>query len=425
VLKFMQRPKANGKEVLDVEASARAIFLKMTPRKWRIVRAFEFGLRMFCRLFGSPNRLIEQGTSPESILIVEYWNLGDLAILVPFLRNLRQTFPTARIALLVNAGLATFLDGQGLVDEFIPVRVPWAQHFIRWKKYNPFSGLWTSFVRTMFATRKKRFEWAFSGRMDIRDNLMLWLCGAPRRIGYGFAGGGFLLTDCVLPDVSRPHRTDVWLNLLKGLGYSIDQSRVKFRLSNEETNFADTYLRERGIAEGTLLVGVHPGARIPIRRWGDDRVEEVAASVLEDRGTHVVWFSDPSDPSQPRLSDRCHAASLEFRKFLAVLSRCHLLICNDSGPMHLANLLGVPVLAVFGSTNPVWFGPRADDDRIVIRSEFWCRPCFDYCIYDQPYCLRTISPETVIRSAKPAVASIRESMWRSAERSTGVGQGVP
>ncbi len=422
MLKLMQRYKVNGNGVFDVEASARAIFLKMTPRKWRVVRMFEGLLRVVLPLLPRPRRPSENGEQPHSILVVEYWNLGDLAILVLFLRNLRRAFPNSRISLLVNAGLATFLDGQGLVDEFIPVRVPWAQHFTRWKKYNPFSGLWSSFVRTMFATRKKRFECAFSGRMDIRDNLLLWLSGAPRRIGYGFAGGGFLLTDSVPPDLSRPHRADVWLNLLKGLGYSTDQSVGKFRLSDDEVNFAEAYLREQGIAAGALLVGVHPGARIAIRRWGDDRFGEVVGSVLKDPDTHVVWFSDPSDSSRPTSLRRCHAASFEFRKFLAVLSRCKILICNDSGPMHLANLLGVPVLAVFGSTNPVWYGPRADNDRIVIQSEFWCRPCFDYCIYDQPYCLRTIAPETVIRSAEAAIASIRESLWHPEERSSRVGQ---
>jgi len=57
--------------------------------------------------------------------------------------------------------------------------------------------------------------------------------------------------------------------------------------------------------------------------------------------------------------------------------------------------LNVPVVAVFGPTQPEWFGPRGPEDRVVIRPEFWCRPCFDYCIFDQPYCLRTISVEEV------------------------------
>ena len=151
---------------------------------------------------------------------------------------------------------------------------------------------------------------------------------------------------------------------------------------------------------------IHSGARIAIRKWGDDRFAKVALEVLKRRDVHVLWFSDPENPSEVPSAERCHVFSLNFRSFLSVLSRCHLLVCNDSGPMHLANLLAVPVVAVFGSTNPVWFGPRRAEDRIVIRPEFWCRPCFDYCIFEEPYCLRTITPEITMASVREALEVI-------------------
>src|SRR5260370_21882724 len=156
-----------------IEAAARATFLRMTPLKWQLVRVSESIVRSFVPLLPPPLILEKSGALPSTILVVEYWNLGDLAILVPFLKNLRRSYPEARISLLVNAGLAAFLEGQGLVDEFIPVRVPWAQHFSRWKKYNPFSGHWISFVRTLLGVRKKQFDWAISGRRVGRDNFRL------------------------------------------------------------------------------------------------------------------------------------------------------------------------------------------------------------------------------------------------------------
>src|SRR5882757_4754490 len=168
--------------------------------------------------------------SPVGILVVEYWNLGDLSILVPFLRNLRGSFPSARISLLVNPALASFLEGQRLVDEFIPVRVPWARHFNRLKKYNPFSLDWISLARSMLALRKRRFDWAFSGRMDVRDNFILWLSGARRRIGYGIGGGSQFLTDPAKPDVSRPHRAHIWRHLLEGLRRSPNPEPRGFQL---------------------------------------------------------------------------------------------------------------------------------------------------------------------------------------------------
>ena len=402
----------SGLEGARQSEAARASFLKMTPRKWRLVRGAERGIRLVLPLLRQPKKRGDAGEPPSSILVVEYWNLGDLAILVPFLRNLRQGFPNAKISLLVNESLKSFLEGQGLVDEFIPVRVPWAQHFSRWKKYNPFSRDWISFARTLQAVRKRQFDWAISGRMDVRDNFLLWLSGAARRIGYGLGGGGFLLTDRVTPDLSRPHRADIWLHILGALGKPANRDLGRFQLTADELASARLFLQEKGVPSDAFLIGVHPGARIAVRRWGDERFAEVARHILGESNAHILWFSDPGNPSAvPRL-EQCHPVSLEFRSFLAVLSQCQLLVCNDSGPMHLANLLSVPVVAVFGSTNPVWFGPRGAQDRVVIRPEFWCRPCFDYCIFDEPHCLRTITPSQVIASVREAIPELRaEPSW--------------
>jgi len=373
------------------EAAARASLLFMTPRKWRLVRTIEALVRHLKPLIPPPLPLESPTKPPASILVVEFWNLGDLAILMPFLRNLRQTFPQARISLLVSPDLVHFLDGQGLVDEFISVRVPWARHFNRWRKYNPFSLDWISLARTILALRKRQFDWAFSGRMDVRDNLLLLLSGARRRIGYGLGGGGSFLTDRVMPDLSRQHRADVWLHLLQAVNTSRVHEVGGYRLIDTELTRAQSYLASLGIPPNTLLMGVHPGARIHTRRWGDERFAEVTRRVLRETDMHVLWFSEPGTSCQAPQLERCHTVSLGFRSFLAVLSYCRLLLCNDSGPMHLANLLGVPVVAVFGPQRPEWFGPRGPQDRVVIRPEFPCRPCSDYCIFDQPYCLRTIS----------------------------------
>jgi ADP-heptose:LPS heptosyltransferase len=386
---------ANSTDVAGAEAAARASFLRMSPRKWRLVRACESIIGPLLQILPALRSTNGWNAQPASILVIEYWNLGDLAIAVPFLRNLRRNFPRARISLLIQTGLESFLDGQGIVDEFIPVRVPWAQHFNRWRKYNPFSRHWISLARKLLAVRARQFDWAFSGRMDVRDNLILWLSGARRRIGYGVGGGGRLLTDRVKPDLCRPHRADIWLHLLEAVGVLPDWQFDSFRLTDADATLAQSFLLSRGIPSDAFLIGVHPGARIATRRWGGERFAEIVGRILRENGTHVLWFSEPGRPCEAPSLERCHTVSLDFHSFLAVLTLCRFLVCNDSGPMHLANLLNVPVVAIFGPQRPEWFGPRGPHDRVVIRPEFWCRPCSDYCIFEQPYCLRTISVEEV------------------------------
>jgi ADP-heptose:LPS heptosyltransferase len=249
--------------------------------------------------------------------------------------------------------------------------------------------------------------------MDIRDNLILWLSGARRRIGYGIGGGGSFLTDRVTPDLSRPHRAEVWLHLLEALGEPLDPKLDRFHLTYAELASARSYLAGLGVSSLVSLIGIHPGARIATRRWGDERFAEVARRALQETDAHVLWFSEPGNSCEVPTIERCHAVSLDFRSFLAVLSLCRLLVCNDSGPMHLANLLGVPVVAVFGPQRPEWFGPRGPHDRVVIRPEFSCRPCFDYCIFDQPYCLRTISTDEVYDAVEIQMNHIHKAEMKS------------
>jgi ADP-heptose:LPS heptosyltransferase len=142
------------------------------------------------------------------------------------------------------------------------------------------------------------------------------------------------------------------------------------------------------------------------RQWGEENFVVLAERLRAQYPVKILWFQDPSQVRPAQHTDDFIPLSLPLRQFMAVLKRCRLFICNDSGPMHISTALGVPVVAVFGPTEPLWFGPLGPDNRIVIQSGFWCRPCFDYCLFDQPYCLRTISVESVLNAARGALNAL-------------------
>jgi heptosyltransferase II len=344
-------------------------------------------------------------TTPEirNILVLEYWNLGDLVMESPFLMNLRIQYPNARIILLSSPRLAPLIANQGLVDEVIEVQVPWALHYSRWRKYNPFSPLWLQLHRALRSLRARRFDLAFSARADLRDNFILWFINSRRRVGYSFGGGGFFLTHPVVPDVRNPHFSYRWLKLLEHLGKPILDRQPRLLLTSGEVQYADELLASHGIGEKDFLVAVHPGARSINRQWGQGNFAAVAERLLHRFPIKIIWFQEPGQQVAAPSGNYVVPLSLSLRDFMAVLNRCGMLICNDSGPMHMATALNVPVIAVFGPTEPAWFGPLGSNHQVVIRSGFWCRPCFDYCIFDQPYCLRTISVEDVYTPAEAAL----------------------
>src|SRR6266481_3478106 len=182
---------SNAAVVRDANAAALAAVVKIGAGKRLAIRAFEAITRP---LVFAMERLGHccNSTSGEirKILVLEYWNLGDIVMELPFLQNLRVQYPNARIVLLTSPKVAPLIDHQGLVDQVIVVRVPWAQHYSRWSKYNPFSPLWLELLRTLKFLHRERFDLAFTARADIRDNCMMWLAEARRRVGYEYCGGG-------------------------------------------------------------------------------------------------------------------------------------------------------------------------------------------------------------------------------------------
>jgi heptosyltransferase II len=394
----------NSRATLDSEAANNAalgMLVKMPPRKRLLVRVLDSiarpVVRFWDRLF--PGRPGDTAGDVRKILVVEYWNLGDIVMLLPFLTSLRIQYPDAHITLLTSPKAAPLLDHQGLVDELVVVRAPWAQHYSRLKKYNPFSLLWIDLFRGLRSLRRQKIDLAFVARADLRDNFMLWFLQVTRRVGYAFGGGGYFLTDAAVPDLQNPHFSNRWLALLSAVGKDPVVREPRLKVSPEERAAAEKILAERGIQNGEFLVGIHPGARNILRKWGEGNFLTLARRLQKEFPVRFLWFLDPGQEAADQDGISAIYLSLPLRQFMAVLARCDMLLCNDSGPMHIASALEVPVVAVFGPTEPAWFGPVGLHHRVVIQPGFWCRPCFDYCHFDQPYCIRTITVESVFQAA--------------------------
>src|SRR5579859_3768314 len=304
--------------------AARGALIRMGPSKHRMVCAFE--------TFVFPAVWVIEHVRPQreppnesirEILVIEYWNIGDIVNLLPFLESLRAAYPAARVSLLINPAMRSAFESRSLADEVIPFTTLWSTHFNRWQKYNPFSLRWFQLAKTLMALRRRKFDLALTGRMDIRDNFLAWLIDARRRVGYGFAGGGFFLTDVVTPDLNRPHRSQIWLQLLRHLGKNICSEIPRLRLVESEKAAAAGFLRKNGIGDGELLVGVHPGARVPTRRWGEANFAAVATRIESEFKARILWFADPAETySSDCISPSWIRVALPFREFLAVLARC-------------------------------------------------------------------------------------------------------
>lgn len=286
------------------------------------------------------------------LLVVELWGLGDLALAVPFLRTAARR---ARVTLLAQPHAAPLVDRFCPDVELVPFTAPWTAFT---GKYDLGDWPWLELAGLVRGLRHRDFAAAVSARPDPRDHALLALAGAALRAGFPRAGSGPLLTDR-LERPERPHRAGYWDALAGHFGWE----------SGAESPPPKTGRR----------VVFHPGAARPVREWPRERFEAVARRLAAE-GWEVEML-DPDSRDLAGLLDR--------------LARADRFIGNDSGPGHLAALLGVPTFTVFGPQLPTLFAPRHPQSAWIEGAPCRFKPCFDACRFPVPHCLLDLDVPTV------------------------------
>jgi ADP-heptose:LPS heptosyltransferase len=318
------------------------------------------------RAFTWPFRRRPSVSGPiDSILVIEPWNIGDVVLVTPLLTELRRRLPKARISLLARDYARDLLDGSGLVDEIIVARLPWTAPK---NKYRITPAVAGELRRLITALRRQRFDVSIDSRMDIRSNLLAAAIGARHRVGYDIGGGGWLLTSSLPSDRDRSHKVDDWLALLDVLpGQSTTfgaHPRPTLVVKPEEGNRARRTLQSLGAVERPVI-GYHPGGSHPGKRWPRKRFEQLISDLRNtEGGSHIVFLGPDEKDSDPWPAGTVIVCP-SLRELMAFLTCCDVLVCNDSGPMHVADALGVPVAAIFEIGNPQWFGPSGPRATVI------------------------------------------------------------
>jgi heptosyltransferase-2 len=332
-------------------------------------------------------------SAPKRILVIELWQVGDVVLSSAALVALRANFPDARITLLAKAHAEELLRHADLVDEFIAFDFPWTAFR---GKYRPWRYDLVRLAQLFRRLRGEKFDVSIDARMDVRSNVVAFLSGAKRRIGYDAGGGASLLTDALPAHPEDSHKVTDWLELLQPLGIRPAPYMPLLVVSPDEKHAAETRLRKLGLLERPLVM-IHPGAGQKVRRLEPEKFSAIAEHAVSHLGADVVVLLDDTGVGErvkPRVPVHYIAATL--REMMALLSCAALLVANDSGPMHIAAALGIPVVAIFGPQRPEWYGPYGQKNRVVYQRVMPCRPCFDSCIFAEPICIIGIQPETVI-----------------------------
>ena len=347
------------------------------------------------------NRLRRSAGAPRRILVLEPWGIGDLVLATGALRALRARYADAHIAVLAKSYARALVVSSEMADEVIAYDFPWTafRHKYRPSRYKVFE-LW-SLVRSL---RRARYDLVLNARADVRNNVLGALAGGGRFVSLTCGLGDFFATDVVKVG-GESHRSDDWRAVVErvlGTAPTAGTPRLTVSDTLREEMVAALGLERR---VGQLVIGVHPGARIAVRRWPLERFAAVADSLSECLDVRLVVFAEPDGyGADIPLRSPFVVVQRSLAHMAAAFSACDLVICNDSGPMHIANALGVPVAALFGPTKLEWFGPRGGPSRVVRIEQVECRPCFDVCSFPEPHCMTRLSEQQVLEAVYELLA---------------------
>lgn len=328
--------------------------------------------------------------------------VGDAVMSIPALEAIRGRWPRADVVILARPWVAELYRGQGYAD-----RVLVLDHAGRHR------GLWGR-RRLASELRGERFDVAMLLQNAFEAAWIAARARIPVRIGYNRDGRGFLLTRAV--DVPRPgelpaHEAYYYLELLRRAGWIERLSAVEhivLRVDPAQRARAEETLCRAGARGRALRVAVAPGAAYGTAKcWPASRYATLADRLIADFGADVILFGTAGERAEAEKI----SAAMRRRPVTLVgetpigdlpglLAACHLFIGNDSGAMHVAAAVGLPVVAIFGPTNPAGTAPATPRLRLV-QQQVSCSPCFlRRCPVDHR-CMTRIAVDLVYEAARP------------------------
>lgn len=334
------------------------------------------------------------------ILIIRLSSLGDIILTTPLIEAIKKKDPDAKIDYLVKKEFAEILRGNPHLNRIIPFDSKGLDKGLSGllSKIKDLRKEGYSHIIDIHNTPRSRIiSGLIPGTITLRYNKQAL---KRRLLRWGFK-------------VNTVHTIDAYLGALAPLGPpGIEEGDKcpRIYLEKKEKEKAEQLLKENGLDQAKVLLGINAGAKWPTKMWPKERFIAVTKKTADELGAKVLIFGGPeeSELSEDIAVEIGEAAlsiagKTSLKESAALIAKCTLFLSNDSGPMHMATAVGVPVVALFGPTVQA-FGFSPKGKSIVIEKELDCRPCSLHgsiqCPKGHFECMNLIDVDTVFEALK-------------------------
>lgn len=314
--------------------------------------------------------------------------IGDAVLATPFVRQTRKIFKKEEIFLILRPAVLDVYRNNPCADEIIVLE-------------DRKNGL----IASARFLKGYGFDIYFNLPRSFSSGLICYLSRAKERYGF-IDNAGILFFQKLVnqKELGRFHRAVQYLMLLKGFSPRLKELRPEIFLSAAESREGARILSSRHLKKP--VVGINPNSSAPSRRWMPDRFARLADTLMEKKRVSVLFFGSAAERpavdsiiSLMRRKPVNLAGEIGLRQYMGVLRHLSLFITNDSGPMHLANACGAPVLALEGAADTRETGLLGKTRHAYVNKNAACSPCVKNTCSREMECMKAIETTDVLKAA--------------------------
>lgn len=337
--------------------------------------------------------------NPKKILTIQLDGIGDVLLSTPAIKELKNNFPNAKIDVLVADHSKEILILNPNIDKVIIYN-----SILLYKKYRSFKQLMKN-LSLISKLKGRNYDVIIDLRADIRSILVAWLIGGKNRISQDIRSGGFLLTHTV-PYKGLVHEVERKLDIIKFITKREIENEPKLETywqKNDEQRIKKI-LERKNIKN---FVIIHPLVPWKPREWPKERFAKVADWIIENKDLDIIFVGSKEEKEEineiislmkTKKKQKAHnfASLVTIKQLAALIKKAKLFLGNDSGIMHIADAVEIPLIALFGPQDPRRYGPISKNSRVIYH-KVPCSPCSQTKCKLEPSCMERIRLEEVIQ----------------------------
>ncbi len=310
----------------------------------------------------------------KKILIIKWSALGDIILITPALRVIREHFPEAKIFLLTKKEYQDLLKPLHYIDSFIDFEKS------EWKGLIP-------------ELKKESFDLSIDFQNTWLSHLLVFLSGVKNRVGYKRKGGGAFLNIAAFEPKGIKNPVEHQAHLLSKIGIDLTDYSLECRGASIQTSF--------NLSKPYIVILPGAGKGWETKCWGESSFARLADTLIDKYGYSVVFLGEIREKEKisrikKLMRERAEDLSgkTDLKELAGVLKESALFITHDTGPMHLAQALKVPTVALFGPTDPRRHTVPSTN-LFIVKKSLACQPCYRRdCSHQQ--CLQLIEVKEVL-----------------------------